>query len=272
VLWRPNDRQYRIGGAIYGAVTNDASPTGDTVIPIGGATLYLPKEVTLPWAVNVGVAFMLGSRPFNPRWYDASRLLDPLRLEIRQRERQRLERRARAEAEARSERRDVQAALDAVDAELAEERALDTLRIERTRRTIDRQLREREARMSRRYVLVTTSLLISGPSKNAVGIESFLSRTVDRFGLSTVYSPRLGVESEIVPQVLKVRGGSYIEPTRSSGNPHRFRTHATLGTEVDLLPWTVFGLFDDDTRWRLSGSVDVSRQYFGWGLSLGVWH
>lgn len=272
VLWRPNDEQYRIGAALYGAVTTNASPTGDSQLPVGGETLYLPKEVTLPWAVNLGFSLMLGPRPFNPRWYDPSRLLDPVRQEVSAHERQRVARRSEAESRARADGGNVQAALDAVDAELAQERALDALKLERMRRRIDRQLREREARLSRRYVLITTSVLVSGPSTDAVGIESFLSRRVDRFGLSTVVSPRIGVESEVVPQLLKLSAGSYIEPTRSSGNPHRFRTHGTLGTEIDVLPWTVFGLFDDGTRWRVAGSIDLSREYLGWGVSIGVWH
>jgi hypothetical protein len=34
----------------------------------------------------------------------------------------------------------------------------------------------------------------------------------------------------------------------------------------------VFGLVADDTTWRVGGSVDISRAYFSWGVTAGLWH
>jgi len=55
-----------------------------------------------------------------------------------------------------------------------------------------------------------------------------------------VLSPRIGTEIGVFPKFLKVRGGSYLEPTRFEGSTAR--THATAGLDVKLAVWNVFGL------------------------------
>ncbi|MFO0570549.1 MAG: hypothetical protein U0263_33230 [Polyangiaceae bacterium] len=118
---------------------------------------------------------------------------------------------------------------------------------------------------------MSSSLLVTGPVKDAVGVESFIERRVQRSGQKATFTPRLGVESEVVPRWLKLRAGSYGEPTRFSSRGARARLHGTVGFEQKLFPWTVFGLFDDGTEWRLSGALDGARRYLSWGVSLGVW-
>jgi hypothetical protein len=103
-----------------------------------------------------------------------------------------------------------------------------------------------------------------------VGVESFLQRRVAHSGEEVTVSPRLGVETELVPRWVKVRGGTYGEPSRFATGSDRL--HGTLGMDVKLFPWTVFGAFEEGTEWRLSAALDGARRYFGWGVSIGVWH
>jgi hypothetical protein len=97
-----------------------------------------------------------------------------------------------------------------------------------------------------------------------------LSQTVERSGEHTVVTVRAGVESELIPTWLVVRGGSYYEPSRFRDG--HARVHGTGGFDVRLLRSTIFGLFPDDTLFRVSGAVDVARDYFGWSLGAGVLH
>lgn len=133
-----------------------------------------------------------------------------------------------------------------------------------------RHLRERVAALPRSKVLVAASVLLTGPVRNGVGLESMLTQVVDRSGESVSVTPRVGVEMEPIPTWLQVRAGTYLEPTRyREGLP---RVHGTTGFDVKVLPWTVFGLFDEGTWWRAGGFVDYTRDYLAWSVSVGVWH
>lgn len=271
VLWRPNDERFRVGAAAHSAVTTRPDKDAQGVLYEGTPDeLWLPNQVTLPWDIDVGVAVQLGPRPFNPRWYDPSALMARMRQAMAAREAVRERRRELGLARARAEGRDVAAAAAALDAELDAQQALDELRLELEARRIDRLLRQRVRRMARSYVLISSSVLVTGEAKNAVGIESFLDREVNRSGEAVVVSPRLGVESEVLPQLLKLRAGSYAEPTRFRHGSTRL--HGTFGFELKVLDWSVFGLFHEDTEWRVSGVVDVAREYVGPGISIGNWH
>ena len=48
--------------------------------------------------------------------------------------------------------------------------------------------------------------------------------------------------------------------------------HGTGGLDVRVLRSGLFGLFPDDTLFRLSLAVDAARDYFGWGIGAGVFH
>lgn len=269
VLWRPNDERFRFGAAVHSAVTTRPGKNSQGVLYEDTPDeLWLPNQVTLPWDIDLGVAVQLGPRPFNPRWYDPSTLMARMRRAMDAREAVRERRRERALSRARAPGRDAAAA--AAVAELDAQQAIDELRLEHETRRIDRMLRERVRRMARPYVLISSSVLVTGEAENAVGMESFLDREVNRSGEAVVVSPRLGVESEVLPQLLKLRAGSYAEPTRFRHGSTRL--HGTFGFEVKVLEWSVFGLFHEDTEWRVSGAVDVAREYVGPGVSIGNWH
>jgi hypothetical protein len=55
-------------------------------------------------------------------------------------------------------------------------------------------------------------------------------------------SPRVGV---VIPTLLKVRAGTYVEPSRFDTS--EARAHGTAGLDVKLIRWNVFGLWPTTT-------------------------
>ena len=91
--------------------------------------------------------------------------------------------------------------------------------IKRWRKQVTRQaweiLRDRyRNEWPRRYHLLTIDLWFTGRLSDAVGVDSFLFQTVQRSGEKITISPRIGYESEPWPKRMKLRVGSYLEPTR----------------------------------------------------------
>ena len=82
--------------------------------------------------------------------------------------------------------------------------------------------------------------------------------------------PHGALETEVWPGYLVLRGGSYLEPSRFRDIP--LRVHGTGGLDIRIpTEWSVFGLLDDDTTFRVGGAVDFSKRYFGWGVGAGIW-
>ena len=275
VLWRPNGERFRLGAAFKFALetTVDAgskvteNSDGDLVLGPGGtdpSSIWLPRNLRQPWEASLGLAMQLGPRPLNPGWTDPDAELAELERYLAWRERER-QRRLRTEySKATPAQRDARAA----DAALASTQ--DSLELRRRQRALRELLKQRARQLARSYVLISTELQVVGSSEGSVGIESFIERRVARAGESVTLSPRVGVEGELVPRWLKLRVGSYGEPSRfKAGSP---RLHGTLGFDLKLFAWSVFGLFDEGTQWRVGGALDAARHYFGWSASLGVWH
>jgi hypothetical protein len=113
----------------------------------------------------------------------------------------------------------------------------------------------------RRYVLVAADLIVTGTTDNAIGIESFLAQEYARAGDELTLSARAGVESEVLPNLLRLRAGSYFEPSRYSRHPGRL--HGTAGADLRVtLGWD----------WRLNAAIDVARGYQNFGFGIGFWH
>jgi len=273
LLYRPNNQPFRFGLALRSAIetqpefSKDLLPdaNGDVTIPRGaGEVMYLPEQVSSPWDVNVGAAIQLG-RNFNPVWRSSAERAERAALYYRTRALDREEERRRrlAEATSESERVKISAELEAAQEQDDErlERAIDNARL---------LTQVENAAMPPYYVLVSAALVVSGEADEAVGVDSFLSQVVNRSGQAVVFSPRIGAESEVWPRLLKVRAGSYLEPTRFESSSPRW--HATAGCDVRLIRWNVLGLWPDHYLWRVSASVDVSERYFVWGLSIGGWY
>lgn len=133
---------------------------------------------------------------------------------------------------------------------------------------LDPSQKARRARENK--LLIAGALTVTGPVKNGVGVESFFSQAVERSGRRASWSPRLGVEGEPLADGLLLRAGTYVEPTRfDTSSP---RPHATAGFDVHVpVAWSAFGLFDDDTTFRVGGALDSAERYFAWTASLGIW-
>ncbi len=271
---RPNDYQFRIGGAFRSGVTTRASRDSESVLYPGDAVneLYLPVRVTVPWDLDLGLAIQLGPRPLNPRWVDPSVELERVKRFLRWRELERARKRRAELGRTAALHGDVAAAARALDEELVLESALDDATRDRAEADLDAEIRRRLRAQGRFHVLLLSSLVMTGRVPDAVGVESFLERTTQHSGSSLNYSPRFAVETETVPNWLRLRAGSYHEPSRFPSNRQGGRVHGTLGFDAKLFPFDAFGLVHEGTIWRVSGSLDAARNYFGWSVAIGVWH
>ncbi|HEV8547822.1 MAG TPA: hypothetical protein VGQ57_02320 [Polyangiaceae bacterium] len=269
-IWRPNGERVRIGAAVRTAASAETS--GAVLFAGSPNELYLPARMTLPWDFSFGTAVELGSRPLNPRWVSPRELLAHKRRYLDWQARERERRTREALADARREGRDVLALERVLRANDEAEAELDKADLERTERDVEKQLRARYAALPRFHALVMSSFLLTGVVPEGVGIEGFLDRSVQRSGQQVTLSPRLAFEIEPIQHWLQTRAGFYFEPTRFKANADGGRSHATLGLDLKLVPWDVFGTFPEGNWWRLSGSFDIARDYLSWGVAVGVWH
>jgi len=275
---RPDYFPWRLGATlrapVEGRVTASTSPTPSNMLPF-----IRPAGVNLPWELELGAAIQLGPRPLNPQWMNPRNDEAPERRQI---------------AAARAARRVAQdLELDAIcDPGERVERAREFEKQEKfVRRDEDRHFEETKQRLRaerrarytnwpRERITVLIELLVSGPSADAIGLESYFSgqaalaqttSVVDfrRSGENVAYSPRLGFEGEPVANWLQTRFGTYIEPSRFSTG--QARQHFTFGFDMKLVPWSGFGLFGDQI-WRIGGVADLAPRYQSFGVSIGAWH
>lgn len=283
LIVKPEDYQFRVGLTArlpVSAANNfdlvnlikEQQPGGVT-IQRAGTNFILPDRIVLPWEIEAGVAYQLGPRPLNPRWidpidhraelqravglqrlqrvenqkYEIAMMPDQTPLD-RVKRRERVSQIAREEAATRAQE----------DAELAD--------------ADQRLLDERKARYlnwPREHVLILASVLMTGPNTDSVALEGFIDQRRELVGRRVSLGPRFAVESEAVPNLLKTRAGVYLEPSRFSDG--KTREHFTVGFDVRLFKWDVFGLFPDK-QWRLSAFLDIAERYQNFGASAGVWH
>jgi hypothetical protein len=269
LLWRPTGERFRLGLAVRAPVTTDVDARGkavggDIVLrdPASPNAFWMPRRVKRPWSADVGVAVQLGPRPLNVGWLDPVVVMRRVDRHLERRERSREQRLERAE------RLGPDAAAEA-ELELDRESDADARYRARQRERLGELLRQRYAELPRSYVLLSAALHADGDVANAVGVESFLQGYVDRSGESVTLTPRLGAETEVVPSWVKLRGGSYLEPSRFRGGTSRL--HGTFGFDARLFEWSLFGLLHDDERLALGAAIDGARQYLGWAVSLGIW-
>ncbi len=112
-----------------------------------------------------------------------------------------------------------------------------------------------------RWLLSAQVDLISGVD-NAVPVRSFASTAeAQPVGQAAEFAPRLGVEHDTVPGMIRLRAGVYAEPSPFDGRPAR--PHFTGGFEVFVLRY-----WED---WAVTASFDLARRYTNVGLSIGFW-
>ena len=273
-IYKPEGRPFRLGLAYRSAIRTEARYTegllpddnGDlVVVDSAGVPTYLPKAVALPWDVNAGFAIQFGRRPFNPAWRTRSELIEEevLKHHLRELERKRRSEDALRATSTEEERKEREAAFE-------REQQDDDRELERKLADARRRIESDLAKLNGFYLLVSASVLVSGSVTDALGVESLVTQTVKRSGLRTVLSPRVGLESEVVPAILRLRAGSYLEPARFEESSARL--HLTAGFDIRLVRWNVFGAWPDDYVWRLGVGADTAHRYTTWGLTLAGWY
>jgi hypothetical protein len=282
VLWAPAYASLRVGLAgrfsLPASALPDARPeckapacerVGDDYISEG---FFLPRTVTLPNEVHAGVAYQF-FRPLNLAWTDPEEdtlFQDAMKDEVsRRRTRRRI-----AKEEAMLAAGKAGQNVSAVDHEYdVREVAI----IEREMELIEEaEDADRQRRLMVYKALPRAKLLLTGGAKvtfqtvDGVGLESFLEQTVERSGEAITVQPHAAAETEVWPGYIVLRGGSYLEPTRFRAGSSRW--HGTGGLDVRIpVEWSVFGLLDDDTTFRVTGAIDVASRYLGWGVGAGIW-
>ncbi|MGD8861321.1 MAG: hypothetical protein PVI30_15035 [Myxococcales bacterium] len=284
MLLRIADQPWRLGFAARMPVESDGA-----AMPVASG-FNLPDRVRMPWDLQLGFAWQFGPRPLNRLWVNPNDERDRLHEEMMQARRERLREQLTREA---LENR-VRMAGQTGPPRLPYEGGADTPRYpegapqdprwwaeEQERRWAEEQemlaqLSEaRDARraelraLSRRYLLVSTGVIFVGPTENGVGIESFLSQVRQTAGETISVGARLGLEGEPIENWVKMRVGTYLEPSRFDGVDHR--VHGTLSTDVRLFAWDLFGLVEP-VAFSLGTSADVAERYLNLGVSVGIWH
>jgi hypothetical protein len=117
-----------------------------------------------------------------------------------------------------------------------------------------------------RAVTLAADVKLTGAVPKGAGLEEFMNGRLQPAGREVSFTVRGGAEYEWIPGWLKVRGGTYWEPSRfddASG-----RLHLTFGLEGRIFS---FNLWGSPYRVRVALTGDVARQYGNGALSIGFW-
>jgi hypothetical protein len=268
-LLMPNDQPWRIGATIRGPVIEgpfDRSTTNASGVRMAGSFI-LPSNVDVPWEAEAGVAYQLGPRPLNPRWINPHAEEAPIRAQIE------ADRAARARVEAAELDQAPPNARQAVRSRQEREekaaRALEDQHLDAESRRLRAERKARYANWPREKILILASVLVTGPSSNAVSLEGFLNHLDEQVGRSATLTPRVGIEGEPINNLLRARIGSYLEPSRYEDGISR--QHFTFGGDVKLFPTDLWGVIVPTT---LSFGIyaDLAPRYTNGGIAIGVWH
>jgi hypothetical protein len=243
-LYRPGLRRYRVGAVFRTPISSKPDATemmNDGVVSAEG--LVLPERIHAPWEAVLGFAYQFGPRRSNVIWRHTS--------EIKKHLKRRIETHTYVAPGTyggpyyRELPKDPGKALEVA--------------VENDRESERRYL----ATQPRKYVLISTDFLLFGPTSKGQSVEAFLLQRREPSGRKVSIGVRAGMESELVPNWLKVRMGSYLEPARMESGSYRL--HGTLGSDLRL--FAIWG-----TTLRLTATADLAKRYFDWGAALGVWY
>jgi hypothetical protein len=246
VLIRPAYERYRIGLVGRSPVASKPDPKANVDQVDGLAAVrgfVLPEMVHVPWELDLGFAYQFGERRSNVPWRATWALKQQLKQQLDTGTyAPPMTHGGKAYPPMPSEPR---AALrQAVRDELESQR---------------RYLRSQP----RRYILLSGDVLLFGTTELGHGVAAFLTQRPEPSGRKTSVGVRVGTEGELLQNRLKVRAGSYLEPSRFGRN--RYRVHATFGSDVrlfDVWSWSIRG----------TATLDVAPRYFDWGLAIGFWY
>ena len=306
-LIKPAGRRFRMGIAARLPVASVIEEGTQASGPRREAGFVLPNEVRLPWQLQLGFAYQLGKRPMNRAWDNPHDLDDQLRIEMLARRWKRYTEQARRERSRRrgGVNRRQSHADDRLESDVPpraffdqeseapqpgsdpypwiehkprdarwwaqektrriEEEAELALAIRRAKKRRKRQVKS----LPRDYVLISAEMIVTGATKDGVGLEGFLAQRRERSGRTASFGFRVGAETEPIAHHLKIRTGLYLEPSRFRGIG--YRPHVTAGFDLRLFEWDLFGwLWKFDVR--LGGTADFAPRYRNFGLGVGFWH
>lgn len=269
VIWSPAKLPLRVGASYRDSVSvtdihgTESRGDGSQI----AQNRILPSRAVLPWEFQAGVMLGLGGWPNNGEWTDPESDEEPVRQRYEDRRTMRLE---IIESRVRSARPEQRTSLHAqLERDEVEVAASEDAAMARELKVLEERRAERWASWSRRGVMVVADVLVTGGSPNSVGVEDFLDQRLVPFGFAPTISPRLGVESEVWPNWVKARTGTYVEPSRfHDGYP---RSHFTAGFDVRLFVFNPWGLLSSQPL-RLRLAADLAPRYSNFGLGLGSWH
>jgi hypothetical protein len=260
VLLKLDDQPWRLGVSahlpVYGSVTGQSTNT-----------FILPSSVVLPGQITIGFALQLGPRPLNPKWEDPKDDLEPLRARI-DKDREERARRDAAELATIPEGPAHKTRQRELDGREHGIRRVEDARMDAEAKTVHDAHDARYLNWPRPRLLVVADAVITAPVDKAVAVSSFLDQTNQPYGGSWTVSPRLGLEGEPVIDRVKLRLGTYLEPSLFDNGSAR--QHFTFGGDLKLFSWNFFGILDR-TTWQISFATDLAPRYSNWGISLGVW-
>jgi hypothetical protein len=118
-----------------------------------------------------------------------------------------------------------------------------------------------------RELTVAFDLSVIGAVDNGYGMEAFAAKQLQVSGRNATFTPRLGLESDVIRGWLRLRAGSYLESSRFPETSARL--HGTGGFEVRVFS---FHLAGQQRRVSVSGAVDIASLYKNAGLSVGFWN
>jgi hypothetical protein len=276
-LYMPTGLQWRLGaaarlavtGGVFGSdnVTTNASGAKTVETKENPAGFVLPQDVSEPWEVEVGAAYQLGPRPLNPGWQNPHDQESKIRQRIRD---SRAERALLHQAELSSLAPDARAARQkeiAIDE--AAQRALEDTELDAESKLLYAQRQARYENWPREKILLLASVLMTGPTSSAVSLQGFVDQRVETVGRKVTVTPRFGVEGEPLRDLMTVRAGTYVEPSRyADGTP---RQHFTFGADVRLFPIDFWGLLPSATL-KVAFMVDLAPRYENYGIGIGNWH
>jgi hypothetical protein len=278
-LLRPDWQSFRIGVTFRGPVSGGeligkSTTRSDGVKTAGG--LVLPRDVVLPWELELGAAVQVGPRPINPEWLDPHAQEEALHTSflIKRQERYMALAGELARLPDAASREARKKEFEAEEKAREEQDAVDEKRIAQS---LEADRRARAWNWPREHLLLTVELLITGPVPEGVSLARFLaqnqstgdSSVVGTSGARVSFSPRLGVETEPIPGRMHTRAGTYYEPSRLGDRVGR--QHFTFGADLRLFTTTFWGL-TAPTTYKVQTYADLSPRYQSVSVGLGVWH
>jgi hypothetical protein len=114
---------------------------------------------------------------------------------------------------------------------------------------------------------VALDLTLMGAVENGYGLEAFAAKQLQRSGQKITPTPRLGTEAEVIRGWLRLRAGTYLEPSRFPETNARW--HIAGGAEVRLFAFHMFG---QERRPALSFAGDFADAYKNLAFSIGFWN